>query len=75
MPNISLWIKQSYDSKRVTATSVAAGTMKFLFGICDCTVDIYVGTGNFSLVLGILHECGLKSGQLAPIHHCLVQEP
>ena len=28
-------------------------TTKFLFGMCDCTVDSDVGTGDFSLVLGI----------------------
>ena len=32
--------------------------MKFLFGMCDCMVDSDVGTGEFSLVLGILHVCG-----------------
>ena len=26
--------------------------------MCDCTVDSDVGTGNFSLVQGILHICG-----------------
>ena len=38
-------------------TGVAVATTKFLFGMCDCTVDIDVGTGDFSLVLGILHVC------------------
>ena len=32
---------------------------KFLFGMCDCTVDSDVGTCNFTLLLGILHFCGL----------------
>jgi len=39
----------------VTVTIVAVATTKFLFGTCDCTVDSDVGTGDFSLVLGILH--------------------
>jgi len=33
---------------------VAVTTMKFLFGMCDCTVDSDVGTGYFWLVLEIL---------------------
>ena len=44
--------------QKVTVVSVAAATTKFLFGVCDCTVDINVGTGDFSFVLGILHVCG-----------------
>ena len=39
-------------------TSVAVAAAKFPFGMCDCTVDSDVGTGDFSLVLGILHVCG-----------------
>ena len=42
----------------VTVVSVAVETAKFLFGISDCTVNNDVGTGDFSLVLGILHACG-----------------
>ena len=42
----------------MTDTSVAVATTKFLFGMCDCTVDSDVGTGDFSLVPGILHVCG-----------------
>ena len=42
----------------MTVTSVAAATTKFLSGMCGCTVDSDVGTGDFSLVLGILHVCG-----------------
>ena len=38
--------------------SVAVAVMKFLFGTCDCTVDIDNQTGDFSLVLGILHVSG-----------------
>ena len=41
--------------QKVTITNAAVATAKFLFGMCDCTVDIDVGTGDFSLVLGILH--------------------
>ena len=41
----------------MTATSVAAAT-KLLFCMCDCTVDIDVGTGDFSPALEILHVCG-----------------
>ena len=41
---------------------VAAVTMKFLFGKCDYMVDIDndVSTGDFSLILGILHVYGSK---------------
>ena len=35
----------------VIVNSAAAVTTKFLFGMCDCTVD-------FSLVPGIMHVCG-----------------
>ena len=42
----------------MTVTSVAIVTTKSLFGMCDCTVDIDVGTGDFSLVLGIFHVRG-----------------
>ena len=38
----------------MTATSVVVVTVKFLFGVCDCTVDIDTGMGNFSPMLGIL---------------------
>ena len=41
--------------QKVTVTSVAFATTKFLFGMCDCTVHSDVGTGNVSLVLWILH--------------------
>ena len=36
----------------VTVISIAVTTTKFLFGMCDCTVNNNVGTGDFSLVLG-----------------------
>ena len=39
----------------MTISSVAVVTAKFLFGICDCTVKSDVGSGDFSLMLGILH--------------------
>ena len=42
----------------MTVTSVAVVAKKFLFGTCDCTVDSDAGTGELSLVLGILHLCG-----------------
>ena len=38
--------------------NVAVTTSKFLFDICDYTVDSHIGTGEFSLALGILHVCG-----------------
>ena len=42
----------------MTVTSIAVPTTKFLFGMCNCTVDSDVGIGSFSLLLGILHMCG-----------------
>ena len=42
----------------MTVVSVAVATTKFAFGMCDCMVDSDVGTGDFSLVPGILHACG-----------------
>ena len=36
----------------------AEATTEFLFRIYDCTVDSDVGTGNFSLMLGISLICG-----------------
>ena len=39
-------------------TSVAVATMKFRFGMCDCTVDSKGGEDDFPLVLGILQVCG-----------------
>ena len=41
----------------VTVTGVAVATTKFLFSMCDYTIDSDVGTGDFSLVLGISHMC------------------
>ena len=34
---------------------------KFLFGMCNCTVDVDVSRGDFLVVLGILHMCGHAS--------------
>ena len=39
------------------STSVLVAITKFLFGMCDCKVNSDVGTGDFSLVLGILQVC------------------
>ena len=41
----------------MTVPSVAVAITKFLFGMCDCTVDSAVDTGDFSLVLGLFHVC------------------
>ena len=43
--------------QKMTGTSVAVATAKFLFGMCNCTVDNDVGMDNFLLVLGILWTC------------------
>ena len=42
----------------MTDNSVAVATTKFLFGMCDCTVDSEAGTCDFALVLESLHEYG-----------------
>ena len=42
----------------MTVTGVAVATTKFLFGMCDCMVDIDVDTGDLALELGTLHVCG-----------------
>ena len=42
----------------MTVTSVTAAIAKYSFDSCNCMVDKDVGTGDFSLVLGILHVCG-----------------
>ena len=42
----------------MTVTSFAFATMKFLSGMCNCTVDSDLDTDDFSLVLGTLHVCG-----------------
>ena len=38
--------------------------------MCDCTVDSYVGTGDFSLVLGKLHVCG-DARVRSPVSPCM----
>ena len=43
---------------KVTITSVAVATTKFLFGMYDCTFDNNADTVHLSLVLLILHGCG-----------------
>ena len=47
----------------MAVTSFAVTTTKVLFGMCDCTFNSDVGTGSVSLVLGILHVCGIVSMQ------------
>ena len=42
----------------MTVDTVRVATTKFLFGLCDCTVDSNVGTGDFSLAQGNLHMRG-----------------
>ena len=42
---------------KVRVKIVVVTTTKFLFCLCDCTVDSDVSTGDFSLLLGILHVC------------------
>ena len=61
MPNVSFRIKQDEAElwkQRLTVTSVAIVTKKFIFGMCTCTVDSEASTGDFSLVLGTLNVCG-----------------
>jgi len=45
-------------AKTVTFTSVAVATTKFLFGMCDCTVNSDVSIDELSLLLGTLHVYG-----------------
>ena len=42
----------------MTVFSLAVATMNFLFGMCDCTADNDVDTGDFSLVPGTLRVSG-----------------
>ena len=61
MSNVSLKTKKDKTElwkHKMTVTSVAVATTQFLFCMCNCTVDSEVGTGDFSLVLEILHVCG-----------------
>ena len=45
----------------MTVTIAAVAATKSLLGMCDCTVNSNVGTGNFSLLLGSLHVYGRVS--------------
>ena len=56
----------------MTVTSISFATKKFLCGMCYCTVDSNVGTGDFSPVLGILHVCGHADvrSHVSPGMHC-----
>ena len=59
--NASFRMKQNKAElwkQKVTVTSVAVTTTKFLLGMCNCTINSDVDTGDFSLVLRILHVCG-----------------
>ena len=50
MLNVSFRIKHDKTElckQKVTVTSAAVATMKFLLGTCDCTVDNDVGAGDF----------------------------
>ena len=44
--------------QNVSVISVAVAKMKIQFSMCDYMVDSDVGTGYFSLLLGILYVCG-----------------
>ena len=50
--------KAELCQQMLTITSVAVATMKCPFGMWDCTVGSDIGTGDFSLVQGILYMCG-----------------
>ena len=61
MSNVSFRIdcdNAELHKQKVTVTSVADATTKSLFGTCDCAIDSDAGTGDFSLVLRILHVGG-----------------
>jgi len=60
MPVVSFRVKQDkaeIQKQKVTVTSVAVVTMKFLIGMCNCMADSDVGKSNLLLVMGILHMC------------------
>ena len=42
----------------MTFASAAVASTKSLFGMCNGMVDSDIGTGDFLLMLGILHVCG-----------------
>ena len=50
--------KAEFCLQMLTITSIAVATMKSPLGMWDCTVGSDVGTGDFSLVHGILYVCG-----------------
>ena len=61
MSNVSFRVKQDKAElwkQKVTVTCVAVATTKLLLGLCNCTVDRNIGTGDLKLVLGILQVCG-----------------
>jgi len=49
--------RTEFRKQKVTVYSVAVATTKLLLGMCDCTIGSDVGTGNFSLLLGMLQMC------------------
>ena len=60
MSVVSFRIKQDKAELRepkVTVTSVAVTTTKFLFSIYDCMVNTAFGTGDFSLVRSHVSPC------------------
>ena len=62
--NVSFTIKEDtgeLSKQNVTVTGVAVATMRFLCRRCNYTVDSDVSTGDFSLVLDILHGCEHKN--------------
>ena len=67
--NAKIW------KQNVTATSVAVATTKFLFGMCDCTVDKDVGKGGFLLMLETLHLCehSYMLSHMSPGMDCPIQ--
>ena len=70
MSNVSLGMEQDkaeLEKQKVTVTRNAVATTKFLFGICDYTVDSDTGALDFSLVLGILHLCGNVRWHVSPV--------
>ena len=60
MSNVSFRVEQDKADlwkQKVTVTSIAVATTKFLFGMCDYTVDNDVDAGDFSRVLAIFRAC------------------
>ena len=58
MSNVSFRTKKDKAElwkQKVTVTSVAVVKKRFLYGTCNFMVDSDVGTGDFLLVLVILH--------------------